>query len=66
MRRQSATHVPSLNEDGCIDHVALRLMDERTPLGEIARRLVAQFPGRFENWESALTRVGDLSVRYSR
>ncbi len=66
LRRQSATHVPSLNEDGRVDRLVLQLMGERIPVGEIARRLVAEFPGRFENWDGALTRVGDLSARYSR
>jgi protein arginine N-methyltransferase 1 len=66
LRRQSATHVPQLGEDGRIDALILRRMDEAVPLGEIARELATQFPARFARWQDALSRVGDLSVRYGR
>ena len=66
LRKQSATHVPALNDDGRIDQLGLALMGEGRPLGEIARQLAQSFPGRFARWEDALTRVGELSARYSR
>lgn len=42
-----------------IDHLSLQMMQDGTP-GEI------EFPGRFARWQDALTRVGELSARYSR
>jgi protein arginine N-methyltransferase 1 len=66
LRKQSASHVPALNDDGRIDQLGLALMGEGRPLGEIARRLAESFPQRFARWEDALTRAGELSVRYSR
>ncbi len=66
LRKQAASHVPALNDDGRIDQLAITLMDEGRPLGEIARRLAQGFPQRFARWEDALTRAGELSVRYSR
>ena len=66
LRKVAASHVPARNEDGEIDHFILTQMDGHTPLGEIARRLVEQFPSRFAGWRDALTQVGKLSHRYSR
>ncbi len=60
------SHVPTRNEDAEIDHFILTQMDGRTPLGEIARRLMGQFPSCFARWQDALTRVGKLSQTYSR
>ena len=66
LRKLSATHVPALNDDGRIDTLSLEMMNEGKSLGEIAHQLARQFPERFERWEDALTRVGELSARYSR
>lgn len=66
LRKQSADHVPELNDDGRIDCLILRLMDEEKALGEIAREVASQFPCRFARWRDALTRVGAMSTRYSR
>lgn len=65
LRKHAASHVPSLNEEGRIDALILALMDEGKPLEEIARELSARFPARFTGKHDALTRVGELSVRYS-
>jgi SAM-dependent methyltransferase len=66
LRKQSAGHVATLNENGLIDQLSLQMMQDGKPLGEIARHLARQFPGRFARWQDALTRVGELSARYSR
>lgn len=66
LRKQSASHVATLNDDGLIDQMSLQMMQDGTPLGEIARHLTTRFPGRFARWQDALTRVGELSARYSR
>jgi type I protein arginine methyltransferase len=66
LRKRAASHVPELNEEGRIDRLILALMNDGKSLGDIARELSAQFPERFARWQDALTRVGELSVRYSR
>ena len=66
LHKRSASHVPSLNEDGSIVSVTLELMRLSMPLGEIARRVSEQFPSRFPNWQRALTYVSDLSERYGQ
>lgn len=64
--KQAASHVPQFNDDGEIDYWILGLFRTGVALGEIARRLVAQFPGKFASEPEALTRVAELSLKYSR
>jgi protein arginine N-methyltransferase 1 len=66
LRKRAADHVPALDEDGQIDRQILTLMDGEISLGEIARRAQDHFPARFASWRDALTRVGELSKKYSR
>jgi protein arginine N-methyltransferase 1 len=65
LRKRAASAVASLNEDGRIARAVLEAMDERLPLGEIARRIETRFVGRFARPSDALTFVVDLSKRYS-
>jgi protein arginine N-methyltransferase 1 len=66
LRKLSAAYVPELNDDGRIDGLILRLMDEKMAQADISRRVASEFPARFARWEDALRRVGELSTRYSR
>ncbi|MEO5676416.1 MAG: 50S ribosomal protein L11 methyltransferase [Usitatibacter sp.] len=66
LRKQAASHVPRLNEDGLIDQLILRMMGEERPLGEIAAEVAARHPARFPRALDALSRASDLSLRYSR
>jgi Ribosomal protein L11 methyltransferase (PrmA) len=66
LHKRSATHVPTLNEDGNIVSLTLDLMRLSMSSREIAERLVEQFPSRFSDWQRALTYVSDLSQRYSQ
>jgi protein arginine N-methyltransferase 1 len=66
LRKQSAAHVATLNDDGLIAQESLRMMQEGAALGDIARHLAQRFPGRFATWQNALSHVGELSARYSR
>ncbi len=66
LRQRAHSHVPILTEDGKIDGVILELMDGRNSLGEIARQLAARFPARFAGEPEALSRVGELSLKYGR
>ena len=66
VRRHSEAHVPRLGEDGQIDGLILELMGRSVSLGEIAREIASRYPRRFPLWRDALSRVAELSVRYSR
>jgi hypothetical protein len=66
LRKIAHNHNPILNEEGQIDQFALSLMDGHTPLGEIASRVMEKFPKHFAKWYDALTRVGNLSLKYGR
>ena len=50
-------HNPELNEYGELDLFILQSMDGNTPVKEIAHRVVAKFPTKFTNEESALNYV---------
>ena len=64
--KRAASYEPALNEDGEVDKAALVLMAEGKRLESIAQGLAERFPLRFSSWQDALTRVGELSVKYSR
>jgi protein arginine N-methyltransferase 1 len=66
LQRLALQHRAVLGEDGQIDRFILSAMNGRASLGTIARRVLARFPGRFANLKAAMSRVGELSVRYSR
>lgn len=66
LQQRAASHVPILTEDGHIDRFILELMEDKNSLGEIARRVAVEFPARFAGENEALTRAGDLSLRYGR
>jgi protein arginine N-methyltransferase 1 len=66
LRKKASNYVPKLNEDGKIDRTILDLLNSDVSLGEIASRLLTQFPSRFPKWENALAHVGELSEKYSQ
>jgi protein arginine N-methyltransferase 1 len=66
LRRGAANFVPRLGEDGEIERFVLTRMDGQTSLEEISRALAEKYPGRFPSWQDALSRVAELSRRYSR
>lgn len=65
LHKQSASHMPLLNDEGGIERFILSLMDGNTALEEIARQLNLRFPDRFVDYNAALTAVGERSLRYS-
>ena len=65
LRLQSASHVPRLKEEGEIERFILQRMSEEVALGEIARELATLYPTRYGQWKDALSRVSELSVRFS-
>ena len=65
LKKQAASHVPRLNEEGEMQRFALSRMAEGRALGEIAGDLQRQFPRRFVRSQDALNWVGDLALRCS-
>jgi hypothetical protein len=65
LRRQAATHVPKLNQEGEIERFALDCIAQGRPLGKIADDLRDRFPARFAQWQDALNHVGSLALRCS-
>jgi protein arginine N-methyltransferase 1 len=65
-KRRAADFRPSLGEDGMVDAMVLDAMAKGEALGGIASRLLERFPARFDNWQSALAHVGELSSRFSK
>ena len=66
LRRRKDTFVPEPTEEARIDGRILALMDQKLTLKEIALRILAEFPSRFEDSYAVLTRTADLSERYSK
>jgi protein arginine N-methyltransferase 1 len=65
LHKSAASFVPSPNDEASIDGMILDLLFAGISLEEISRRVADRFPQRFPEWRKALTRVGDLSLRYS-
>jgi type I protein arginine methyltransferase len=66
LQRLAPGHTPALAENGQIDRFILELMDGQTSLEDIACRLLAEFAQKFGSKREALTRVGELSMKYGR
>lgn len=65
LRKQAAGYVPQRNVEGEIDALVLSLMNGQANLEQIAQELTRRYPDRFATWKEALTRAGELSVKYS-
>jgi len=66
LRKKASNFVPDLADKGKMDLFILNLMDGGRTLEEIAVKVKDSFPDRFKDWREALTRVGELSQKYSR
>jgi ribosomal protein L11 methyltransferase PrmA/PRMT5 arginine-N-methyltransferase len=66
LHRIAADYIPQLSEEGCMRRRAFELMDGRTRLEDIARRLATEFPEHFPSWQQALSYAGTVSREYSR
>jgi protein arginine N-methyltransferase 1 len=64
IRKTADSHAPQVGEEGRIDLFILGLMDGSNRLGEIARQLASRYPSRFPTVQKALSRVGELSLKY--
>jgi protein arginine N-methyltransferase 1 len=64
LQRSAASYRPTLNGDGRITRRVLELMDGGVSVGEIAGRIVDEFPARFPHAQEALDYVANLSRQY--
>jgi len=65
LQKSSSRFKPRANQDAAIDAWLLSRMDATRAVEEIATEASARFPTTFPSVHDALTRVGELSVRYS-
>jgi type I protein arginine methyltransferase len=65
LRKRAHDFRPVLGEEGRVDAVVLGMMDGGATLEAIARELRRRFPGRFRDWEEALSRAARLSQAYA-
>lgn len=66
LRKRASNHAPTLNEDGQIERFILSLMDGKISLEDITHRVSDKFPEHFAKRSDALTRVSELSLKFSR
>lgn len=62
----NGSFVPSPNREAAVDKMILDLLFAKVSLEEISRQLSDRFPERFPEWRKALSRVGEMSLRYSQ
>jgi len=66
LRKSGSAFMPSPNMEAAIDGMILELFHTGINLEGISHRVADRFPERFPEWRKALTRVGEMSRRYSR
>jgi protein arginine N-methyltransferase 1 len=65
LRRLASDYVPQLSDESRLYRRTLDLMDGTHSLEAIARRLAAEFPHRFSQWQKALSYAAKLSQAHS-
>jgi type I protein arginine methyltransferase len=64
LQKTSAEYVPSLNEEGRVEHLILEAMNGTQSSGSIAGALMAAFPRRFSDFDLALAAVSRQAQKY--
>ncbi len=64
LQKASAEYMPSLNEEGQIEHLILGAMNGTQSSGSIAGVLMTAFPGRFTSFELALAAVSRQAQKH--
>ena len=65
LKKREAEYIPPPNDDTRINAFILSKIDGNTSLRHIAHALTVNFPLRFNRWQDAMSRVGDIVVQYS-
>lgn len=66
LHKQANSFQPQLSAEGQLIQAVLQMMDGELAISEIAARVLATFPDQFSSIDEAASRVGNLSLRYSR
>ncbi len=66
LKSRAGNAVPSLGQDAAIDSFILKALDGRTSVMAAAEAVMAAYPGRFKTRANAMSRVGDLAVKYGK
>jgi type I protein arginine methyltransferase len=64
LRKSADRFLPNLSDDGRVTRFILGLMDGTRDNGVIAAAVVREFPTRFSDVQSALTRVGQVCLQF--
>ena len=65
VERSRPAYRPTLGVEGRADLVILESIAQGASLGEIADRLVREFPQRYKDTAQALRRATDISLKYA-
>ncbi len=66
LKKRASSYKPDLNDDGILIIEVLKMMEQGLNLEDIAHKVNKKFPKRFPDWQHALARVGELSIKYSK
>ncbi len=66
IRKRASDTTPTLREDSAIDALVLRTLDGKTSIMDAAKLVAAAYPAKFTTISDAVTRVGDLVVKYGK
>lgn len=66
LKKRASSYKPDLNDDGILIIEVLKMMEQGLNLEDIANKVTKKFPKRFPDWQHALARVGELSIKYSK
>ena len=66
LKKRAGNAVPSLGQDAQIDALILSTLDGRMDVMAAANVVMAAFPARFKSAADAMSRVGDLAVKYGK
>ena len=66
LKKRAANYKPDLNDDGILIIEVMKMMEQGLILEDIAHKVTKKFPERFPDWQHALARVGELSIKYSK
>jgi protein arginine N-methyltransferase 1 len=65
LEKRESEFVPAPNEEATIDAFIISRIDGHRSLRQAAQALAVAFPLRFQDWQDALSRVADVTARYS-
>ena len=65
LSKRADTFVPTLSREGAVDRFILECFGHGRSLADVTDSVLANFPGRFQKRQAALSHVAHLSAKYS-